>query len=153
MLGVIRRGRLTWGAMINKSKPILIAVAALMLAVGGCSSSDSANSMKPVSGPDFAAGLRGRVSTDAMMAHLTKLQDIANANNNTRAVGTPGYDASVDYVVGKLRDKGFDVQTMQFDAHVFHADPGDVTVGDKKFDAGALEYSIGAPPEGVTGPF
>jgi Zn-dependent M28 family amino/carboxypeptidase len=138
--------------MANKSLPLLIATATLTLALGGCSSSDTANSMKTVSAPDFAASLRGRVTTDAMMAHLSKLQDIANANNNTRAVGTPGYDASVDYVVGKLRDKGFDVQTMQFDAHVFHAEPGDVTIADKKYEAHALEYSIGTPPEGVTGP-
>jgi Zn-dependent M28 family amino/carboxypeptidase len=138
--------------MMSKSKPILTAVAALLLASGGCASSDTANSMTPRSGPDFAAALRGRVSTDAMMAHLTKLQDIANANGNTRAVGTPGYDASVDYVVGKLRDKGFDVQTMQFDAHVFHAEPGSVTVADKKFDARALEFSLATPPLGVTGP-
>jgi hypothetical protein len=116
--------------MATKSLPLLIATATLTLALGGCSSSDTANSMKTVSAPDFAASLRGRVTTDAMMAHLTKLQDIANANNNTRAVGTPGYDASVDYVVGRLRDKGFDVQTMQFDAHVFHADPGDVTISE-----------------------
>jgi Zn-dependent M28 family amino/carboxypeptidase len=138
--------------MANKSTPLLVAVATLILAIGGCASSDNANSMKSISGADFAASLRGRVTTDAMMAHLTKLQDIANANNNTRAVGTPGYDASVDYVVGKLRDKGFDVQTMQFEAHVFHAEPGAVTVADKKFDARAMEYSIGTPPEGVTGP-
>jgi Zn-dependent M28 family amino/carboxypeptidase len=136
--------------MAIKKAPILAAVVTLML--GGCASSGTANSLKQASGPDFAAALRGRVSTDAMMGHLTKLQDIANANNNTRAVGTPGYDASVDYVVGKLRDKGFDVQTMQFEAHVFHSDPGDVTVGGKKFDARALEYSVGAPAEGVTGP-
>jgi Zn-dependent M28 family amino/carboxypeptidase len=139
--------------MMSKSKPILTAaVAALLLASGACASSDTANSMTARSGADFAAALRGRVSTDAMMAHLTKLQDIANANGNTRAVGTPGYDASVDYVVGKLRDKGFDVQTMQFDAHVFHAEPGSVTVADKKFDARALEYSPATPPIGVTGP-
>jgi Zn-dependent M28 family amino/carboxypeptidase len=138
--------------MMSKSAPILTAVAALLLAAGGCASSDTANSMNPRSGPDFAAALRGRVSTDAMMAHLTKLQDIANANGNTRAVGHPGYDASVDYVVGKLRDKGFDVQTMQFEAHTFHAEPGSVTVADKKFDARALEYSPATPPAGVTGP-
>ena len=137
--------------MMSKSKPILAAVAALLLASGGCASSDTANST-PRSAPDFAAALRARVSPDAMMAHLTKLQDIANANGNTRAVGTPGYDASVDYVVGKLRDKGFDVQTMQFEAHVFHAEPGSVTVADKKFDARALEYSLATPPIGVTGP-
>jgi Zn-dependent M28 family amino/carboxypeptidase len=86
------------------------------------------------------------------MAHLTKLQDIAKANGNTRAVGTPGYDASVDYVVSKLRDKGFDVQTLQFDARVFHSDPGSVTVADKKFEARALEFTPGTPPVGVTGP-
>jgi Zn-dependent M28 family amino/carboxypeptidase len=35
---------------------------------------------------------------------------------------------------------------------VFHAEPGSVTVADKKFDARALEYSPATPPVGVTGP-
>ncbi len=48
--------------------------------------------------------------TDAMMAHCRKLQDIANANDGTRAVGTPGYQTSVDYVVNTLRSSGFDVR-------------------------------------------
>ncbi len=152
MLRDVHRRGLTWGAMVNKSTPMLTVVAVLMLATGGCASSDSANSLKPVSAPDFAAALHGRVTVDAMMAHLTKLSDIAKANGNTRAVGTPGYDASVDYVVGKLRDKGFEVQTLQFDARVFHSDPGSVTVADKKFEARALEYSPATPPVGVTGP-
>ena len=42
-----------------------------------------------------------------MMAHLSKLQDIANANNGTRAVGTPGYEASVDYVVEHVAQQRF----------------------------------------------
>ena len=33
---------------------------------------------------DFAAMLRERVSTDAMMAHLSKLQEIADANDGNR---------------------------------------------------------------------
>ena len=45
------------------------------------------------------------------MAHLQKLQDIADANGGTRVAGSPGYDASVEYVAKALRDKGFDVQT------------------------------------------
>jgi Zn-dependent M28 family amino/carboxypeptidase len=147
--------RLTLGAMVNKSKPFLTgiaAVAAIMLATAGCASSDTVQPLKRISGPDFAAALRGRVSADAMMAHLSKLQDIAKANGNTRAVGTPGYDASVDYVVGKLRDKGFDVQTVQFEAHVFHSDPGSVSIGDRTVEARALEFSLATPPIGVTGP-
>ena len=138
--------------MVSKSTPILVAVAALTLAVGGCASSDSVKPLNPISAPDFAASLRGRLTVDAMMAHLTKLSDIAKANNNTRAVGTPGYDASVDYVVGKLRDKGFEVQTVQFDARVFHAETGSVTIGDSTVEAKALEFSLATPPVGVTGP-
>jgi len=69
-----------------------------------------------------------------MMAHLSKLQDIANANNGTRAVGTPGYEDTVDYVVKTLRDKGFNVQTPEFSARVFHADKPAVTVGGKTVD-------------------
>jgi len=139
-------------AMVNKSKPFLAGIAAIALVAGGCAPSDSVEPLKRVSAPDFAAGLRGRVSADGMMAHLTKLQDIANANGNTRAIGTPGYDASVDYVAGKLRDKGFDVQTLQFEARVFHSDPASVTIGDRTVEAKALEYSPATPPIGVTGP-
>jgi Zn-dependent M28 family amino/carboxypeptidase len=129
----------------------MVIAVALMLATGGCTS-DNVNTLKPVSAPDFAASLRGRVTPDAMMAHLTKLSDIAKANNNTRAVGTPGYDASVDYVAGKLRDKGFDVQTPQFEARVFHSESGSVTIADQKFEARALEFSLATPQVGVTGP-
>jgi Zn-dependent M28 family amino/carboxypeptidase len=138
--------------MVKKSKPFLAGIAAIALAAAGCASSDTVQPLKRISAPDFAASLRGRVTIDAMMAHLLKLQDIANANGNTRAVGKPGYDASVDYVAGKLRDKGFDVQTLQFEAHVFHAEPGSVTIGDRTFEAKALEFSLATPPIGVTGP-
>ena len=55
-------------------------------------------------------------------------------------------------MVGKLRDKGFEVQTAQFEAHVFHSDPGSVTVGDRTVEARALEFSLATPPIGVTGP-
>jgi Zn-dependent M28 family amino/carboxypeptidase len=100
----------------------------------------------------YADSLRQQVTTDAMMTHLRKLQDIANANNGTRAVGTPGFDASVDYVVGELRAKGFDVQTPQFDVKVFESDPGTLTLAGSNFTARALEYSLGTPPEGLTAP-
>ena len=62
-----------------------------------------------------ARELAGKVSVDGMYAHLGKLQEIADANKRTRADGTPGYDASLDYVAATLRDKGFDVQTPEFE--------------------------------------
>lgn len=139
------------GAVAYKSKVTLIVVATAALLIGGCGSSKSEQAA-PSAASNFATSLRQKISTDAMMAHLSKLQDIARANGNTRAVATPGYDASVDYVVNKLRDKGFDVQTPEFQARVFHSEPGSVSIGDKNFEARALQFSLPTPPDGVSGP-
>ena len=54
----------------------------------------------PAAAPDPA--LPGRlvagVTGDGVFRHLQELQRIADANAGNRALGTPGYDASVDYV-------------------------------------------------------
>ena len=96
--------------------------------------------------------LRERVSTDAMMAHLSKLQEIADANDGNRASGTPGYAASVAYVADALRSKGFEVQLPEFELRLPFADAPTVTVGGAEFAAKPLEYTIGTPPDGVSGP-
>src|SRR6201997_2279503 len=131
-----------------------LAVVALTALPIGCSDR-GVNSQQAPGSPgavEFANTIRNKVTTDAMMGHLAKLQDIANANNGTRAVSTPGYEASVDYVVNTLRNSGFDVQTPEFSARVSHTDKPAVTVGDKPVEARALEFSIGTPPDGVSGP-
>ena len=83
----------------------VVAIAALL---GGCSSAP-----QPV--PDLARDLADKVGVDGMYTHLRKLAEIADANNGSRAEGTPGYDASVDYVAQTLRDKGFDVATPEYE--------------------------------------
>lgn len=104
------------------------------------------------SAADYAKTIRDGVTTDAMMAHLNKLQAIADANGGNRAIGTPGFEASVDYVAGALRAKGFDVQIPEFDLRFPFADPPTVTVGGSNVLAKPLEYTIGTRPQGVTGP-
>jgi Zn-dependent M28 family amino/carboxypeptidase len=59
--------------------------------------------------------LRSAVTPDGVMAHLEELQAIADANGDTRASGTPGYAASKDYVVGKLRAAGYSPTVQAFD--------------------------------------
>ena len=131
-----------------------LVVIAATVALTGCGrapvTAEPVKAAKPAA--DFAETLSKRVTTDAMVAHLTKLQDIADANNSTRAVGTPGYDASVDYVVGVLRAKGFDVQTPEFQTKVFKSEKPVLTVGGTTVEARALQYSIATPVEGVSGP-
>ena len=126
-------------------------------ALGGCGDK-AAKQANPPSTPvasgaatDYATELSKQVSTDAMMGHLAKLQDIANANNGNRALGTSGFEASADYVAKALRDKGFDVQTPEFEVRVPFADDPQLTVGGATIEAKPLQYTIGTPPEGVSG--
>lgn len=127
-------------------------VLAVALLGGGCGYAPKGSEPEKAAATEFANQLRGKVTSDAMMAHLQKLQDIADANGDTRAVGTPGYDASVDYVVNTLRDHGFDVKTQEFTARVFKAEKGSVSIDAVTLEARALMYSLGTGPDGVSGP-
>ncbi|MFC6083768.1 M28 family metallopeptidase [Sphaerisporangium aureirubrum] len=68
--------------------------------------------------PDPAA-LAKSISAPGVKQHLRKLQQIADANGGTRASGTPGFDASADYVAGKLRKAGYKVTVQPFDFAYF----------------------------------
>jgi Zn-dependent M28 family amino/carboxypeptidase len=100
---------------------------------------------------DYATTIRDHVTTDAMVSHLAKLQEIADANGGNRAIGTPGFDASADFVADTLRAKGFDVEMPEFDLPFPFADTPVVTVAGAAVAAKPLEYTIGTGPQGVSG--
>ena len=64
-------------------------------------------------GTDTTA-LRDAVSADGIIQHLEALQAIADANGGTRAAGTPGYEASAQYVEEQLRAAGYDPVRQPF---------------------------------------
>lgn len=70
--------------------------------MGGCSSSGDENEKQPPA----------PVTEAALTEHLTALDEIARRHGGDRAAGTPGYDASVRYVAGRLRESGWRV-TLQ----------------------------------------
>ena len=131
---------------------------ATVMVLAGCGREMRPQPSQPPSTPagpttaatDFAGKLAQGMTRDAMMAHVTKLQEIADQHGGNRALGSPGYDASVDYVANTLRDKGFDVQTPEFEVRLAYADEPKLTVGDATFAAKPLEYTIGTPPDGVS---
>ena len=55
------------------------------------------------------------VRVEGVRAHQAAFQAIADANGGTRAAATPGYDASVAYVVRTLTAAGWTVELDQFD--------------------------------------
>jgi hypothetical protein len=115
-----------------------IAVAAL----ASCSSPESA--------PDLSHDVAGKVTADGMFAHLRKLREIADANGGSRAEGTPGYDASVDYVVQVLKDKGFDVQTPEFE-RLDRTEGGNptLTVAGRGYHVDQASLLVTTPPGGL----
>jgi aminopeptidase S len=83
-------------------------------------------------GPTAAAVGPAALGVDdtAAMAHMEALQKIADEHDGNRAQGTSGYDASVDYVVGRLRAAGLDVATPEYEAKSDDDDDDDDNGGD-----------------------
>ncbi|WP_153397061.1 M28 family metallopeptidase [Ornithinicoccus halotolerans] len=54
------------------------------------------------------------VRLEGVMEHQEAFQAIADANGGTRADQTPGYEASVDYVVDVLQEAGWDAEVVEF---------------------------------------
>jgi Zn-dependent M28 family amino/carboxypeptidase len=64
---------------------------------------------------DTAEKLLECVTLAGVREHQAALQAIADANGGNRFSGLPGYDASVDYVVERLRAAGYDPEVQEFD--------------------------------------
>jgi Zn-dependent M28 family amino/carboxypeptidase len=54
------------------------------------------------------------ITLEGVREHQAALQSIADENGGNRAAGTPGYDASVAYVVDKMEAAGYDVTLDEF---------------------------------------
>jgi hypothetical protein len=50
--------------------------------------------------------LRTAVTVNGIMQHERAFQTIANLNGGTRASGTAGYEASVEYIAARLEQAG-----------------------------------------------
>lgn len=74
-----------------------------------------ATAAAPVAARTNTKKLRDAVTVQGINAHAIALQRIADRNGGTRASGTPGYRASVDYVAGLLRAAGYAVTIQPFD--------------------------------------
>jgi Zn-dependent M28 family amino/carboxypeptidase len=124
-------------------------LAALLCAgmLAGCST--AAPAPAPAVDLTLPARLAATTSGDGAFTHLRALQAIADQHGGTRAVGTPGFDASVDYVATTLRNAGFTVDTPTFDARTFSVQDQRLTVGGAPVTAAAMRFS---PAGQVRGP-
>ena len=74
----------------------LLALAAIFVAVAWVQV-DPFSAEEPAP-PGLSRELRAAVTPDGVLAHAQRFQEIAAANGGSRAAGSPGYDASAEYV-------------------------------------------------------
>lgn len=86
---------------------LLLVFAAVPLAQAGPASCENRNN-------NTHKKLLQCVTLEGVREHQAAFQAIANANGGTRAAGTPGYDASVQYVVNRMTAAGYNVTLSGF---------------------------------------
>lgn len=146
----------------RRAQAVTLAMALVLAACGSVTPSATPRASAPSSGPSQAppsadvsgyplpsVDLGGEISAEAIGRHLSALDQIARDNGGIRTSGTPGYDASVDYVAGELEALGWQVTTPQFGFATFEELPGGSLEvgGGPTFSAGddmhAMIYSAG----------
>ncbi|HEX6230844.1 MAG TPA: M20/M25/M40 family metallo-hydrolase [Actinomycetota bacterium] len=95
-----------------RTRPIPALLLGLALLASACTGSPTRT------GP-FRDATVDRVALEGIRRHLEALQAIADEHGGTRATGTPGYAASVDYVAESLRAAGYEVELPTTDVPVF----------------------------------
>jgi Zn-dependent M28 family amino/carboxypeptidase len=122
----------------------------LVLAACGTPTPTPAPSRAPEDSVGASIGPLSGIEPDAVLAHLVALAAVAVANGGVRTAGTAGYEGSVAYVSGKLRDLGYAVETPGFEMATFSETPGAsirVGAGGPAFEGGpdfhAMIYSAG----------
>ncbi|RXF74343.1 M20/M25/M40 family metallo-hydrolase [Hansschlegelia zhihuaiae] len=91
---------------------LTIAALAMAIATAGAG---AARAFEPVDSSTFVKGF----GADQIMPHIEALDAIAKDNGGNRAVGTPGYRASKDYVKDRLRAVGYAVELQKLSAFQF----------------------------------
>jgi Zn-dependent M28 family amino/carboxypeptidase len=97
--------------MVTKSRLALAAACAATLAFAPTASANGGNDSPR--DPE-ARRFVGNVSVPSIVKHQIELQKIASLNGDTREVFSPGYTASLDYVVKTLKAAGYSPKVTQF---------------------------------------
>ena len=99
--------------MLRSHAAVLVALVLLVLGAISCGANETP---RP---PDEANRLREAVTIEGVMQHARRFAEIADENGGNRAAGTPGYDASAEYVADTLRAAGYEVTVQPFEFPYF----------------------------------
>lgn len=88
-----------------------------------------------------------------LMGNLASLYDVALKNGGNRAFGYPGYDASVDFIWGRIKKaKNYKIWKQDVPGLWNKVESITFRVGETDYYVFGLTYSPSTTPEGVTAP-
>ena len=123
----------------------LAATAALVLTAALIAAAPATAKSSDGPGNVNTSALRKAVSVNEIMKHERAFQQIANANDGTRASGLPGHEASADYVAMQLKKAGYVVKrqtfTFPFFREVSPATLTQLTPDEQALETAIFEYS------------
>jgi len=110
----------------------------LLLAVAALAACDSGGRSEP---PEPKERPSPAITRSELGDDLDALQRIADGHGGTRAGGTPGYDASADYVAARLRDAGWTVERQEVPFGYFELRDASLTIDGRKL-ARAKQFQV-----------
>jgi Peptidase family M28/PA domain len=116
-------------------RPLALLLLIAVVALAGCDSGDQGEPPKPRERPSPA------ITRSELGDHLAALQQIADEHGGTRAAGTPGYDASADYVEARLRDAGWTVERQEVPFGYFELRDASLTIDGRRL-VRAKEFQV-----------
>ncbi|GHJ59409.1 aminopeptidase [Nocardioides sp. OK12] len=150
--------------------PALAVTTAAALVAGGVGFTASADDTTTIQaaergkpkdkGFDLPKQLTKRVKAEGIDVHLDKLQAIADKFDGNRASGTPGYNASVRYIVRTLERVGYEPEVQEFEFPYFVENAPatlaqtapDATTYDSPEDFSIMTYSGSGEASGAVAP-
>ncbi|WP_435202465.1 M20/M25/M40 family metallo-hydrolase [Janibacter sp. GS2] len=104
--------------------------------------------------PNNSKKMTKAVTVENVHDHLENLQAIADANDGNRGAGTPGYEASAEYVEETLQDAGYETERQEFTftyEEVNTTSLTEVSPEAREVENAPMSYSQPTPAGGVTG--
>ena len=99
----------------------------------------------------LAQTLVATVGKQAAYRHLVEFARIAERYGGQRSSGTPGHEASVDYVVDRLTRAGLHISTQEFPITYTETLTERLVVGGRSVGVTVMRHSPDTPPGGLTG--
>jgi Zn-dependent M28 family amino/carboxypeptidase len=106
-------------------------------------------------GPGLPQEIVNDVKVKNVISHLREFQRIADANADTRAAGSPGYEQSADYVHDKLAAAGYDVEYQSFEftyTEELRETLTETSPTSRDLPVDVMTYSPATPVGGITAP-